>query len=774
MKTPRPCVVRLVCAPTTVACGLLLIASIVSAQTTAPSTSRPARTTGESAEEVVSLEEYVVQQKREAGYRATTTTSANRINMSIKDVPMNIPVLTEDFIKDVGASGQREALQWLAGVDDRRVRGFNTVDFLSNGFQRSSDFSAANIDRIEILRGPSAVLDGVTSPGGVINVITKKPILDRQFLRTTFRYGSPTEMFYGAADANISVGPKLDHGHLVTARVIGSYHYALSGVRGPLQTLLVRYGEDEEAMINPSILIRPTRNTTVTLEYEYWNHKYGVQDEQNTAFRLTVPGATFATGEIPLAIALNIPPERSWTGPDLRNYQLVSNVFASVDHKFTPTLSANLAFNNHLRDNPFQAEPRIRTAIVGGQTVILREWRKNERDNKNRSVRGNLFYAFDAGATKHRAVAGFQHLKFESSAPFHMATVLGTASTNYADIFNPLEPLPDLRLDESRFYWRFLRHDRSATENTSYFLNHQGRWLNERLISLVGVYNSKAERTLGAPNKSDKLLPQAGFVYFFRPESNVFINWARSMQPNLTVQDGSGNPLDPTFGEVMEAGVKVAILGSRLFATASVYEIKEQDKVQFDPLAPNRDNPTADPTRPRGANISVGEITSRGFDLDTYLYPVRNWSVIATYSYNDVFISKDIAPALVDRQVNATFNHKWTLWNKYEFAEGPAKGLYFGGGVQRRGEKLRSYRNNAAGVPLPAFQKPMTRVDLLLGHKGKAFGVPYQISVNAKNLTRSESVSSGNAAVFGFKPGSNEGYYFKPKPEYVFTAEFTF
>jgi len=725
-------------------------------------------------QEVISLDPYLVQQSSEAGYRATQTTSANRINMPIKEVPMNIPVLTEEFIKDVASSGHREALQWLAGVDDRRVRGFNTVDFLSNGFIRNSDFSAANIERIEILRGPSAVLDGVTSPGGIINVITKKPLVGRQFLNTTLRYGHPNERFFTSVDANFSAGPKLEHGNLITARVIGSYEHTLSGIRGPLQTLLVRYGEDEEAMISPSLLIKPTKDTTITLEYEYWNHNYGVQDEQNTAFRLIMPGANFANGEIPLAVALGIPPERSWTGPDLGNFQNVSTGLVSIDHQFSKNFSANVAYNLQKRANPFTAEPRISTVLVGGVPTIRREWRKNERDTENRSFRANLFYRWELAQTEHRLVAGYQTLKFKSDAPFAMATVHGTASTNYADFFDPLVASPDLRLDESKFFWRFLRLDQSRTENTSYFVNHQGRFFDDKLITLVGGYQSESKRTLGLPNENDVLLPQTGFVWFFKPENGFFANWAKSMEPNLTAQDGFGNPLNPTYGEVFEAGVKLSFWKGRGFLTASAYEIKQKDRIQFDPLAPNRDNPTANPSLPRGANIPVGEITSRGIDLDGIFYPARNWSVIATYSYNDTFISRDINTALIGRQVNATFEHKWSIWNKYVFTEGALAGVFVGGGVQWRGDKLRSYRNNATGVPTPAFQKPNTRVDLLMGYKRKAYGVPVTLSLNAKNLTKGEALTSGNQFVFGFKPGTNYGYYFTPKIEYVFSALFEF
>lgn len=186
----------------------------------------------------------------------------------------------------------------------------------------------------------------------------------------------------------------------------------------------------------------------------------------------------------------------------------------------------------------------------------------------------------------------------------------------------------------------------------------------------------------------------------------------------------------------------------------------EKDRIVFDPLAPNKDTVAGNPNSPRGANVAVGEIESTGLDLDLYLYPQPDWSVIVSYGYNVAEIAKDTVAVNVGRQVTDSFDHKVTLWNKRTFTTGALKNLVVGGGVIWRSDALRTYRNNN-----PAYADGYLRVDALAGYAFKIGRTGYRVTLNAKNL------NPVNLGPFGYKPGTNEGYYFKSKPEFILSLD---
>jgi len=177
-------------------------------QDAAKSGSTPERTSTTTDETIV-LSPFTVDTTKDKGYRATNTTSGTRLNIPIKNLPANLEVVTSEFIRDTGATDLRQALRYSAGVvlesqsdalreadsnpqtaganDPRgntktpgdsttKIRGFVIDQVLQDGFRRVRTADSINIERVEILRGPSALLYGVGNFGGVINYITKTPL----------------------------------------------------------------------------------------------------------------------------------------------------------------------------------------------------------------------------------------------------------------------------------------------------------------------------------------------------------------------------------------------------------------------------------------------------------------------------------------------------------------------------------------------------------------------------------------------------------------------
>jgi len=715
-------------------------------------------------EESVQLSDFIVTETRRHEYMATNSGSATRVNLPLKEVPFNLQVITSEMIEDTaafassysrGPGAQREAVSWSGSVDDKRVRGFNTREFLRNGFLRYADNSAFNIERVEIIKGPIAILDGITSPGGVMNVITKKPEIGKDFLRTKLVLGSaPYDRFAAMMDFNGDTGPAREQGRMIGYRFIGAYEYQSYGTR---------YGGREVTTFSPSILLRPTNDTTILLDYERWQLN-GQRDNEPHGRQVTV-------NDVPLAAAFGVGETMSWGGPDESYQERAYDFHINVDHRFSSAFSGSFAFNTNDRQGPWPLAVtgvQVANNPATGRQEIRRQFER--RVPRNRPVLGyrlNGLYKFDLGPTSHKLLAGYQ---FQDEEQQEVTQQLFTpdGTTRLTQFFPITDPRPDLRAP-ANYSLRLTSQNFNTAELRSYYITHQGKFFRNRLATLIGGFYSEIATTdsvLNGPTNryaKNTLLPQIGAVFFITEDFGVYVNHSRSMIPNTRSRDGFERPFDPTFGESFEVGAKFSLLGGRINGTTSLYRIAEKDRIVFDTLAPNRFTIPGDPNSPRGANVAVGEIESYGFDLDVYYYPIANWSVVVSYGYNVAEIANDTVRTNVGRQVTDTFDHKITVWNKYSFTRGALKGLVLGGGVIWRDDALRTYRNNQ-----PASSEGFFRADVMAGYGFKRPEATYRITLNAKNLTRV------NTSPVGYKPGSNDGYYFRTDPEFIlsFDAQF--
>ncbi len=724
------------------------------------------------------------------GYRALNTISATRINIPLNEVPMNIAVITSEFMFDAAVMGQREALRWSPGVNDKNVRGLNTDEFLRQGFLHLSDFSPYSLDRIEIIRGPSAVLQGISSPGGVINMIPKLAVAGRNFASTTLMTGAPRAYANAFLDVNVgNLGPRLDHGHLLAFRIVGGYEYAEG---------LSRFGNRKVGTYTPSIRLQPTANTTISVDF----YRYDMTTDRADRLMgmdLTIGNRSLAQGEIPLAASHGVPIEANWNGPGWQAPEDVADLSGKIQHRFTDNFSMEFAGNIHNRALNFIEQPGPVTALRPGAPagsvnpadwVINRFWNRQLAPADIDQYRISGHYQFNWGRSKQQIVFGYQSSDFKRTTSRWQAFSSTNPTQRFFETFEIANWNTDsLEYPQGAFYYRPLDANFVHTTQSSPYFNHQGRWQDGRLISLVGLYRADIATLtrrdtyngLGfvpqVDNSGDKWLPQAGLLYFLDEARtiNLFANFSRSTNPNLAAVDGFGNPFTPGYADSIEVGTKFELFEGKVHGTVSAYQVKDQGRIVNDPNAPNRFTDPTQPNSPRGANVQVGVLEARGIDLDFYLYPTPNWSIIAGYSWNDTEITEDPNPDVQGRAQNGTFNHKLVVWNKYTVTHGPMKGLFLGGGINWRSETLREYRFNQKANP--TYFDPITRIDALLGYEGTWGGLPFRVTVNAKNLARQDNLSNNlprRDLQFGYKPNSNDPYVFKSDPEYTVSLTFNF
>ncbi len=383
-----------------------------SAQQTAPA---PAAEAAEGKDDVLVLSPFTVTTDKDRGYAATNAISGSRVNSAIKDLPIPMQVITSEFIEDIGATDLRKALSYSSSISlqtqndlenkggvggvqsgaygpggvnnpegvtsnisgtQLKIRGFITNNVLRNGFLRGSPSDAANIDRIEVVQGPNALLYGTGNFGGVVDYLTKRPLY-RQQGRASLQYG-----MYDFKRASLDVtGPlgEAANGTGIAYRLIGAWEDAETHID---------HQSNSHTFLAPSLLWKPTKTTELLLETEYTKSKangYGfraLRAAQGT-------GATPINNDQLEATGFYWPPgadKRTWNlgGPDTFNNQEQSNIeliFTQQllkESKWLPATDFLVGFNTtKYTVNTQDANGGIQQVSVGNpgynlsQTIVL-------------------------------------------------------------------------------------------------------------------------------------------------------------------------------------------------------------------------------------------------------------------------------------------------------------------------------------------------------------------------------------------------------------------
>ena len=734
-------------------------------------------------EEIYQLSPFNVIGEKVEGYRAISTISASRVNVPLENVPMNIPVMTSELIEDIAALGHREALRWSPAVNDKNVRGFSTDEFVRNGFLHLSDFSQYDIERMEIVRGPSAVLQGTTTPGGLINVIPKLAIPGTSFTEVKLVTGSRPYM-HAAIDVHAGeLGQDAEHGNTFAFRFVGAYEHADG---------LTRFGDRRLTLLVPSFQWRPTDKTSISVDFKRYLVDNDRQDEEHGRL-LTIEGSdSFASGKVPLSVSHGIPMEANFIGPDFDAPEKAEDLTIRFEQKLTEEISIEAAFNRHDRELRFNQRIDVGSAIRENPSVanptplanpndfvvtrkIFRRFSPDVVDQFRITALGQ--YTF--GETSHRFVVGAQGFEFTRDRMTWRPFEVDDPSQPYLDIVeisgwnNP----EALRIPWENFVLKADSRSLDVKDRSSLLFNHQAEWIPGRFYTLWGV--TRAELSINEREDSfdgnglvqgdiDELstnLPQVGAVYYFDDDKSfgLFGNYSKSSNPALASRDPQGNPFPPATADIVELGTKFNLLENKFQGTFSLYEIVDSNRIVTDPTVLDSDGNL-------GAEVQRGEVTSEGFDFDFFYYPTQAWSIIGGYSYNDTYVSDGVAnPDSPEEAVGAlieeTYKHKFAIWNKYTVQEGPMAGWFFGGGLTWKSKEVIQPDRNGS----PAYFEPVTRVDLMAGFDGQWGELPYTVALNVKNLTGEDNLNNNLNEIGtgskrelqgGFKPNSNQTYTF--------------
>ncbi len=755
---------------------------VVTTATNAQTTAAPATTEPPSGSETLKLAPFTVTTSRDKGYIAMNTTSATRIDMPIKEIPVNISVVNRQFLDDSLAFNFMDTLDYSAGIITRRddrtaiiIRGFQSGESFVNGFRRIDQQDTSNIERVEIIRGPAAVLYGVTSAGGTVNVITKKPIYDRTLGEVRATIGSHSFRRI-ELDVNAPIGEK------VAFRFNGAHQY--SDGYYAAENVTRDFDEDEMNVVSGSLGFRPYEGTNISIELERMHFDKSNPEEIGDLTQ-SINGR-----DTPVNVIHNFPIGTTFKGPDMLDDVHNTAITAILDQRITDDISLRLSGytvdyqwpRGGLGSISFGNNGVPFTDPVTGAPSWRGRWNESMYQwNKIYSYRADAVWKFNVGSTKHQLLAGWQYYEDTNASRQLRDYIPGTRSGKFyyfpLSNKNPAVQRPDGSLNlQPRDAGN---HNRD--ENSQIYAVHTGKWFDDKLVTMLGVFKidmdniaySSANVEALPPEQhyfdpptvfqNDAVSPQIGVLYQPNDRYSYYALYSESVEPVETGRyDQYGKPLQPVYAAGYEIGMKVD-LGGKVVGTIGLYSQEIQNSVNYNEDLPNPGNPTGNPALgDLGAYEQVGQQLNQGLSVDLVWSPTANFQARAgwQHTFNNE-ITSDPDSAIVGRYFGRYIRDFVTFYGSYIFDHGSRwAGFSLNAGLQWRDKQFREYPDFANGEP--TWRKGNWNSDIAVRYQRKIGKYNYTVALNAKNLLQ-------QPAQFGYKQNSLNPYIYDSDREFYLT-----
>lgn len=614
------------------------------------------------------------------GYVAHRSSSGTKTNTPIMETPQAVSVIGAEQIRDQKPNKLDEVLRYTAGVragtfgaDTRNdwwlIRGFKSDDvgLFLDGMQlfytsyASWKLQPSNMERVEVLRGPSAVLYGGSSPSGIVNVISKMPPTE------PVRYIETGINNFGNAYVGFDVGGPVAM-QPQDGKQDGKLFYRVVGQvqNGNTQ---VNFTPDNNYFIAPSFTWKPDADTTFTVLASA--SKQDTRGINFLPYQGTVTNASF--GKIPTSFFVGDPNVDKFTREqEMLGYQFERNLTDDLTFRQNARFAhVDLTYRGFIGNG----WDNINTATMGRYNWYAKNT-ASQADLDNQ-----LEYRFNTGPVKHTMLFGvdLKGYQIDDYQAFNFGTV---PSIN---VFNPSYGL-DIPLTGAPFRNFLLTQKQAGT-----YVQDQMKLGNLTLV-LSGrndwVETTQAARDTGAniaQRDDSRFSGRAGLIYNFDNGIAPYVSYSTSYNPIIGL-NAQNQLFLPETAKQAEIGVKVAPTGFDGYFTASVFDLKRQNVATTDPSNVLLQNQT-------------GEVTSRGIELEAVANATRELKLIGAFTAYHLFTSKDLDPSLVGKTPTNTPEMLISGWADYTFKDGPLEGLGFGGGVRYVGS---SWADTANTLEVPA------------------------------------------------------------------------
>ncbi|MCP9929080.1 TonB-dependent siderophore receptor [Cyanobium sp. CH-040] len=594
------------------------------------------------------------------GYAPRDSSTATRTDTALRDIPQSIQIIPRAVIDDRDARELGNALETAASVADNGGRGLSVFGpgFLIRGFENRGGIfregveafslgplSTADLERIEVLRGPASVLYGRGEPGGIINLVSKRP-LSEPFYSVSAGAGS-FESYDGALDLSgpITNDRSLRYRLNISYRDFGSFRNKVDG---------------DELLVSPIITWDITPNTSLDLYGQYTRSRETIDE-----------GLVVGSRGI-----INLPRDRFF-GEEFSEFsqdQFTLGYRLKHETGDRLTLRHSLSYQEYsperyapLFDSLDESTGQLERLAYFAGGIYQRFFTNAEAVAR-----------FNTGSVSHQVLLGVEYRNTREKPEFQFSNLYDPIN-----IFDPVYSRTPFDIKPE-----FFRDDTIKT--LGIYLQDQIDIL-PNLKLLAGVRYDIADqfrttRDIGEPRDEFKqtdsaFSPRFGIVYQPIEPVSLYASYTTSFQPSFGASRNlDDSTFDPEFGRQFEVGLKWDI-SDRLTFTTALFDIRRQN-VQ-----------TPDPDDPE-FTVQTGEVTSRGLELGLGGEILPGWNITANYSLLDAFVSEDNSIPVGNSLANVPDN-QFSLWSTYRFQEGSLEGLGFGLGLfyvsQRAGNSDNSF-----------------------------------------------------------------------------------
>ncbi len=651
------------------------------------------------------------------GYRAVDTTSGTKTNTPILDVPQTINVITDEQLRDQAIRSVADLVRLLPGIsagqgeghrDQITLRGNNsTADFFIDGLRDDVQYfrSFYNIDRVEVHKGPNAMVFGRGGGGGVINRATKGALIGENQVQATGSVDS-FGSWYGAVDGNVGIGSN-------AALRLNGFYETLDNHRDFFDG--TRFG------INPTVAARIGDAARLQLGYEYVRDDRVVDRGIPSAF-----AGSIAAPAGPLAgyrdTFFGVP------GVNTADFDAHMVRFRSeVDLATGLTWSTQALYGDYDKayTNAFAATAVSSAGLVSVEAYQDLTTRKSFIGQTNFEWRGNT------GAIDHVVLFGAEYTHQNSTSERingFFPTLAAPLNRRVAVSISPTPIIPAPTFIAGNVTGAGNRQIQSNVDQWSFYLQDQ-IGITDFIDVIAGIRYDRLKIGVdsvfaaSSVERTDSLLsPRLGLVLKPVRQASLYASWSKSFLPQSGDQfltfDATNANLEPEAFDNYELGAKWDIKPG-LSLAAAIYRL-------------DRTNTRATGPTP-GTVVLTGSQRTEGYEISLVGKVTPNWQTAIAFAHTEAEISASTTAAPAGRAVGQVPRNQFSLWNRYDFNDRIGAGL----GISHQSSQFASISNVTR---LPAY----TRVDAALFVK---LSDQFSAQLNVENI--------GNVTYFPYAHNDN-------------------
>ena len=626
------------------------------------------------------------------GYQPLNTSTATLTNMPMLDIPQVVNTVSDKVLEDQHATTLDEALYNVSNVVQTNTLGGTQDAFVRRGFGANRDgsimtnglrtvlprsFNAAT-ERVEVLKGPASTLYGILDPGGLINVVTKRP--ERTFGGSL----SATSSSFGGGTGQVDVTGPID-GTRLAYRLTGEYQD---------EDYWRNFGNERSTFIAPSLTWFGD-DATVTVLYSHRDYK--TPFDRGTIFDLNTKKAVDVDRKTRFDEPFNVTDGQSDLAQLNAEYRLNSQWTAKFDYSY----SQDKYSDNQARVMAYDAKTGNLTRRVDATQGSTQRMHSTRAD-----LQGNV----DIAGFYNEILTGVSYENYDLLRTDMMRCKNVKGFNIYHPVYGKLNKCTTVSAADS---------DQTLKQESYSAYAQDALYLTDKWIAVAGMryqyYTQYAGKgrpfNVNTDSRDEQWTPKLGLVYKLTPSVSLFANYSQTFMPQSSIASYIGD-LPPETSNAYEVGAKFDLFDG-ITANIALFDIHKRNVLYNESVGGETIAKTA------------GRVRSQGVEVDLAGSLTENTNIIASYGYTDAKVLED--PDYAGKPLPNVPRHTGSLFLTYDIHNAFAGNtLTIGGGGH--GVSRRS-ATNGADYYLPGYFV----ADAFAAYKMK-LQYPVTLQVNVKNL----------------------------------------